>query len=98
MEQKDIKIVREIKRMGTSLGIRIGVEPVNLIGLKEGDIIEATIRKRNDFAKGELIVICPKCNATILTGEENDIVDCPVCGETELRVNELKRGDKNGRN
>jgi len=94
MEQEDTIIVRPIKRMGTSLGIRIGVEPVNLLNLKEGDIIEARVRKRNHFAEGEMIVICPKCESTILTSEENDVVDCPVCGENELRVNELKKGDK----
>ena len=37
--------LRHIRRNGTSLGINIPVEIVDLLGLKQGDVVRVTIQK-----------------------------------------------------
>ena len=94
MISKKVKIIREVKKYGTSLGIRLGMDLINQLGIKEGSVVEAEINKVDRFDESEFFIICPRCETPIIVHEEEEIIDCPVCGKTELRVNELQR--KNG--
>lgn len=84
---KTIKIIREIKMYGTSLGIRLGMDTVSQLSLKEGDVIEVVINKLDRFSESDRYVI--HCDTSIIVRGDEDVINCPICGE-ELIVNNME--------
>jgi len=87
MLPKRVKIIREVKKYGTSLGIRLGMDLVNQLDIKEGSIVEAEINKIERFDESDRYVI--HCDTPIIIKEGEPIIDCPICGK-ELDINNME--------
>ncbi len=87
MVNKKMKIIREVKKYGTSLGIRLGMDMVNQLDIKEGSVVEAEINKIERFDESDRYVI--HCDTPIIVREGEDVIDCPICGK-ELTVNSME--------
>jgi predicted RNA-binding Zn-ribbon protein involved in translation (DUF1610 family) len=89
---KKVTVLRDVKRQGTSLFVRLGMDVINQLNLSEGDTVEVVIEKIDRFEESERYII--HCDTPIIVKEGVDVIDCPICGqEIILNEEELKTLD-----
>lgn len=89
---KKVTVLRDVKRQGTSLFVRLGMDVINQLNLSEGDTVEVVIEKIDRFEESERYIV--HCDTTIIVKEGVDVIDCPICGqEIILNEEELKTLD-----
>jgi len=86
MEER-IKVVREVKKLGDSMFIRLGKEVVDRLNLYPGAIVEAEISKMKQHEENERYVI--HCDTPIIIHKDEDVIDCPICGK-ELHISDME--------
>lgn len=86
-----MKIIREAKMYGTSLGIRFGIDLIDQLDLKAGDVVEAEITKVERLGESEFFAVCGNCTTPIIVRKKEEIIICPVCKKEGLKVEELQK-------
>ena len=82
---KKVTVLRDVKRQGTSLFVRLGMDVINQLNIVEGDSLEVSFEKVDRFEESERYII--HCDTPIIVKEGVDRIFCPICGE-EIDVNE----------
>lgn len=78
---KNMKIVREVKKMGDSLFIRLGKDVQDTLKVYQGTIVEAEISKIVPSDDYETYKVCAHCDTPISVKYDEKNIKCPICNK-----------------
>jgi hypothetical protein len=87
MVHESMRIIREVKQISTSTYIRLGKEVKDRLGIYPGAVVEAEVKRVQPLVENERYVI--HCDTPIIFKEDEDVIDCPICGK-ELHVSDME--------
>ena len=84
-----VKIIRETKKYGDSLFVRLGYDIMQILNLDKqgGEILEVDVERVKKFDESERYVV--HCETPIIINSHTDVVDCPICGK-EINISAME--------
>lgn len=87
---KEKSFIAKVNKQGGSSVITIPRRIIKEEVIQTDDLIRVSVSK--EIRNGDdFYVTCTKCSTAILVKKGEEIIDCPSCDETELKVNLMEK-------